>query len=337
MNIEKIKKELADIGLETYRIKQIEKAVYKDYVKDFMDIKQLPKDLRTLLSQKYGILSFSIDNMFSNSAMDSIKAAIRLKDEKKIETLALKKNSDKWAVCISTQVGCPVRCAFCMSGRKGLKRNLSSEEISDQVLFWHQYLKEKKLGSVDSVVYMGIGEPFFNYNNTIESIETINIKMGIGKRNISVSTSGHIPSIRQFAKDMPQVNLAISLHSANESIRNKLVPLNLRYSLEHLSKATTDYINATKRKVFIEYVMLKDVNDRLRDAFKLLEWIKKTHRKKYFTVNLIPYNETNSKFSSSELQTIKLFQNFLISNEIETTVRKSLGSEIKGACGQLAI
>lgn len=343
MNSNKIKEFLFSSGEPIYRFNQIEKAVYKDFITDFKKIKILPVSLREKLSNNFRIISFDCIKIFSSIKDDSHKAVLKLKDGQLIETTALPKTSIlskeaiKFSICVSTQAGCPVRCAFCYSGRKGLKRNLSAEEIADQVLFWGAWLKEESIGEISSIVYMGMGEPFLNYENIVESIKIINDKMGIGKRHISVSTCGHVPGIRQFARDLPQVNLAISLHSAIDSIRDRLVPLNVKYPLVQLSKAVRDYIDSSKRKVFLEYIMLDGINDRSRDARKLLEWIKMTHQKKYFTVNLIPYNETGRNFKPSPMEKIEKFHKHMTLGGIETTIRKSLGSDIKGACGQLAL
>ncbi len=337
MNSNKIKDFLFSVGEPIYRFNQIENAIYKDFTTDFKKIKNLPISLREKLSDNFRIISFDAINILTSTKGDSHKAVLKLKDGRLIETAALSRGMLKWSICVSTQAGCPVRCAFCYSGRKGLKRNLSAEEIADQVLFWGAWLKEKSLGEISSIVYMGMGEPFLNYENTVESVKIINNKIGIGKRHISVSTCGHVPNIRQFARDLPQVNLAISLHSAIDEIRDKLVPLNVKYPLDQLSKAIRDYIDCSKRKIFIEYIMLDNVNDRSRDARKLLEWIKMTHQKKYFTVNLIPYNETGKNFKPSPMEKIEKFHKHMTLAGVETTIRKSLGSDIKGACGQLAL
>lgn len=337
MNSDKIKEYLFSCGYPKWRFDQLEKYAYSGMASSFDEIKILPETLRKDLSEKFRLFSFDIIKVLNSQKKDSYKAALKLKDGKVIETALLSRGLMSWSVCVSTQAGCPVRCAFCYSGKEGLKRNLSWEEISDQVLFWKNYLKKNSLGDIQSVVYMGMGEPFLNYENTAESLKVINERMEIGKRHISVSTCGHIPGIRRFAKDFPQINLALSLHSARNEERDKLVPLNLKYPLEQLSKAVKDYIESAKRKIFIEYVMIEGINDRSSDAGKLAEWIKETHEKKYFTVNLIAYNETGKKYKSSSAEKIQNFQKLLLLRGIETTIRKSLGSEIKGACGQLAL
>lgn len=337
MNPDKLRNLLFHTGYPKWRYEQTEKAVYSGSFSNFSQIKVLPLEIRNILDSKLTILSFKPLNVLKSQKGDAHKAALKLKDKRIIETALLSRDLKHWSVCLSTQAGCAVCCPFCNSGKEGLKRNLSWEEIADQALFWKSYLKNNNLGNIQSIVYMGMGEPFLNYQNTAISIRIINEKLGIGKRHISISTCGHIPGIRRFAKDFPQINLAISLHSARNEQRNKLVPINARYPLKQLSKAVKDYIEITKRKVFIEYIMIDGVNDRSCDAGKLSEWIKNTHENKYFTVNLIAYNETGKLYKASPIEKIQNFQKLLAIKGIKTTIRKSLGYEIKGACGQLAL
>ncbi len=335
MNILKIKDYLKEKGYPDYRFKQIIDFIFSGK-SSFDDFTTLPKSLRNELLAKFQFYSVKVIGIFNSKNDDAFKFLFELKDNTRIESMLFNKGNNEWVVCVSTQVGCPVRCRFCASGKKGFKRNLDWEEIFDQVLFLKNYLIDKKLGELKKVVYMGIGEPFFNYNNVIKSIDCLNKYLRIGKRNISVSTFGHIPRIRDFAKDMPQVNLAISLHSAIQEGRNKLLPLSSKYPLNKLAKAIRDYLIITGRKVFIEYVMLRGVNDREKDATKICEFIDMSGERKYFTVNLIPYNDTGSGFNSSTSERIREFSNLLIAYGIECTIRKSYGFDIKGACGQLA-
>jgi adenine C2-methylase RlmN of 23S rRNA A2503 and tRNA A37 len=160
--------------------------------------------------------------------------------------------------------------------------------------------------------------------------------IGLGDRHISVSTIGHVPGIRRFAKDFPQVNLAVSLHAVEEELRSRLVPLNDKYPLSQIAKALKDYIYATKRKVFIEYVLLDGVNNSQSAARRLSEWLKEVAEPKYFTVNLIPYNMTVQDFKTPARERVEAFSNLLLTLNISTTIRKSLGADIAGACGQLA-
>lgn len=339
MDLKKISGWLEKNDYPGFRLRQISDAVYKKHVAGFDDITALPETLRAGLKAHFRILAIEADAVLEAEAGNAVKASFFLKDGLKIESVLLNLFPGKWSICVSTQVGCPVQCPFCATGRRGLKRNLSPDEIISQYLFWAQYLKKNKPEEkITGVVFMGMGEPFFNYDALAESIRVMTDPelIGLGDRHISVSTAGHVPGIRRFAKDFPQVNLAISLHAVEDELRTRLVPLNEKYPLEQLSKAIKDYIYSTKRKVFIEYVLLGGVNDSQTAAKKLSDWIKSVENVKYFNVNLIPYNDTAREFKAPAKERAQIFSNLLLMFAISATIRKSLGADIKGACGQLA-
>jgi adenine C2-methylase RlmN of 23S rRNA A2503 and tRNA A37 len=222
----------------------------------------------------------------------------------------------------------------------GLSRNLSPEEISDQVLFWRHYMKEEGLaGRLDNVVYMGMGEPFASYDSVAESLRTLmdQKQFGIGARHISVSTAGLIPGIERFGADFPQVNLALSLHSAEEALRTKLVPVNKAYPLAALAKAIGRYLHLTRRKVFLEYVLLRGENDRPSDARSLIEWIKTAGPLELLHVNLIIFNQTDTPHAATDEGNARRFQELILAAGIKATVRQNLGRDIQGACGQLIV
>ncbi|MEF3280245.1 MAG: 23S rRNA (adenine(2503)-C(2))-methyltransferase RlmN [Elusimicrobiota bacterium] len=337
MDVFKVMNFIREEKLPEYRFLQIKDMVFKGKVRSFSEILSLPKEFREEIERKIDFYSINYLSAFSSKKENAVKFLFELKDGNRIETMIFEKSPGVWVACVSSQVGCPVGCKFCASGKKGLKRNLNYEEITDQVLFTMGYLKRKKMGDIKRIVYMGIGEPLFNYENVLKSIKIFNELFGIGKRHISVSTFGYIPRIRDFAHDLPQVNLAVSLHSATENRRRLLVPMAFKYDLLSLSKALKDYLLITKRKIFFEYVMLYKINDREKDVYNLIKFIDSIGKRKYFTVNLIPYNTTDSSFVSSSSQRIREFANLLLAEGVNTTIRKSFGSDIKGACGQLAI
>ena len=339
MNLKTVENFLTLRGHKKFRVRQIQNLIYKNFISDWNEATILPKNLKEDLLQKIDILSFSVKKTVKSKNSNSVKALFELHDKNFIETVLLETSSGIFSVCISTQVGCAVKCPFCATGKLGLKRNLSEEEITDQVLFWNQYLKKEKIeGKIVSVVFMGMGEPFFNYDLTAQSLRKLLSPdfFGLASRHISVSTFGYIPGIRKFAKDFPQVNLAISLHAVNNLLRDKLVPLNREFPLEKLSKAIGEYVESTHRKVFIEYVLMKGINDSKKDALKLVKWLKKSASLKYFTVNVIPYNETVKRFKAPTADQAKFFESQVQLLGVGATVRKSLGSDIQGACGQLA-
>ena len=261
--------------------------------------------------------------------VDTKKFLFRLLDGEKIEAV-LMEHDYGLSVCVSSQVGCNMGCKFCESGRLKKVRNLETYEIVEQILLIEEYIKMR----ISSVVVMGIGEPFDNYDNVIDFIKIINDAKGlaIGARHITVSTCGLVPKIKEFANLDLQVNLALSLHAPNDEIRNKIMPVNKAYSIGEVMTTIKEYIAKTGRRVTIEYVMLNMVNDSEDCAIKLASLLKGMN----VYVNLIPYNETrNIDFKKSEKARIDKFYNKLKSLGINVTVRREFGGNIKAACGQL--
>lgn len=340
MNIEKIKDFLGESSQPSFRLKQIQKAVFGDGISAFEEISTLPKELRHRMS-KLSILSFEVEKVLVAKDKQSAKALLKLQDGKVIETVLISPKPNDWSVCISCQVGCPMNCRFCATGRGGFARNLMAEEITDQVLFWRQYLKKNpKIENCDvsNIVYMGMGEPFLNWENVRESLKNLIDPdlFGFGSRSISVSTAGIPEGIAKLAEVFPQVNLAISLHFADDKKRSEFMPINKKYNLEDLKKSLQKYFQKTNRKVFIEYILLENINDKKEDAENLAKYLKSIGKLQLLHVNLIRYNTTGEELKPSSKNKTLEFKNFLIKNRIQATIRKSLGEEIQGACGQLA-
>jgi len=358
MNLEKIAKILKNANQPKYRLDQVKKAVYEDDAVSFAEITTFPKELREKISKEARILSFEAEKVLVSKDKDSIKALLKLADGKHIESVIIFSKEENWTVCLSCQAGCPLKCAFCATGQGGYQRNLTAEEITDQVLFWRHYLNknpsitlpfkkgENKTshfekggqgGILKNIVFMGMGEPFLNWGEVRKSIEDlINPELfGFGSRSISVSTSGIPDGIEKLVKEFPQVNLAISLHFADEQKRNKYMPVSRKYDLRDLRYALQGYFKESRRKVFIEYAMFKNLNDSPYDADSLIDYLKSIKDSYLLHVNLIPANTTKSNFQPSDFQRIKKFQNLLLRNSIKATIRKSLGTDIQGACGQL--
>jgi len=338
MDLKKLSIFLKENDIPAFRLNQVRDAVYKNFAASWDEIPVLPAALRDRL--KHGIHIHSVEPVETqiSKKKDAIKFCFELKDGLKIESVLLKLMSEKWSLCVSTQVGCPVRCPFCATGKKGLKRNLSPDEISDQFLAAAHYLKTRGSQKIGSVILMGMGEPFLNYDSVAEAMRTMADPelIGLGQRHISVSTAGHVPGIRRFAKDFPQCNLAISLHAAEDALRTDLVPLNRTYPLPQLAKALKDYIFSTKRRVFIEYVLFEGVNNSRSQVARLNAWLRTVAAPKYFVVNIIPYNRTGGPYRAPTRERVKLFAELLEATGIEVTIRKSMGEDIEGACGQLA-
>ena len=338
MDFKKLSSYLAEAGVPAFRVRQVHDAVYKNFAAAWDEVSPLPAALRDRLKYDFRLHSLDPVEAQASAKGDAVKFSFALKDGLKIETVLLSLLPEKWSLCVSTQAGCPVRCPFCATGRKGLKRNLSPDEIVDQFLMAAAHLKKLNGQKIGSVIFMGMGEPFYNYDAVAEAIRTITDpqRIGLGQRHVSVSTAGHVPGIRRFAKDFPQCNLAISLHASEDALRNDLVPLNRQYPLSQLAKALNDYLVMTKRRVFVEYVLLDGVNNSRSQAAKLNSWLRSVAAPKYFTINLIPYNRTGGPYKAPAKDRVKVFAGLMEESGFEVTVRKSLGDDIAGACGQLA-
>jgi 23S rRNA (adenine2503-C2)-methyltransferase len=328
MNLEKLEEILK--SEPAFRLKQAKKAVFFDLIENWNEATTLSKDLREILQKE---MSLEIKSKMLVSKDDrTAKALIELEDGLAIETVLMKHTDKRNTVCASSQVGCPLGCLFCVTGSMGFKRNLTASEIVDQVLFFARYLK-KKNEKVTNVVFMGMGEPFLNWNNVKKAIEILNDDncFGIGARKISVSTAGITEGIEKLAEYFPQINLAISLHAPDDQLRGELMPVNKEYALQKILETVDNYIEKTNRKVMFEYVMLKDVNDSEEQAKKLSKLLKKP----LYMVNLIAYNP-NGRFESSPAERIKKFKAILEKEGIFATQRYRFGTDIEAACGQLA-
>ena len=316
-----------------YRLDQINKALFCDFLENWEEATVLPKDLRDLLNQECPLNI--IAEIFESEDKKTIKALITFDDNNSVETVLMRYKDNKNTACISSQIGCQLNCDFCATGKLGFKRNLKSNEIVEQIIFWERFLKKQEQ-KVTSIVFMGMGEPFLNYDQVLEAIRIINDKdkINLGGRHISISTSGIIEGIKKLADEPLQINLAFSLNAPDNDLRNKLMPINKMYPLEKVLKALAEYIEKTNRKVMIEYVLIKDINDSKLQAMELAE-ILKENLPKLFMVNLIPYNPTE-KYQSSPVEKIKIFREVLEQKGIEVTQRQRFGRHILGACGQLS-
>lgn len=323
-----------------YRLKQVIEALFKDLIDDWSKTTTLPLVLREKLNREFPLRLES--KIFLSRGKKSIKALITLKDGLKIESV-LMRHRDRNTVCVSSQVGCPLGCTFCATGKMGFKRNLEVFEIIEQVLFFARYLKESG-GKITNLVFMGMGEPFLNYENVLGAIRILNDKEGLnlGARKISISTVGIIEGIEKLSNEKLQVNLAISLHAPTDKLRSKIMPINKKYNLRKVFSAVDNYIEKTNRKVMFEYLMIKDLNDSSECAKELARLMKKP----LYFVNLISYNPVGGisteghynptgAFQSSSKETIKKFKNILEKEGVFVTERYRFGRDIKAACGQL--
>ena len=336
MNFEYVKQYIKDAGLPNFRIAQVQDAVFKRGISSWEEASSLPAGLRAKLAEERPILSFKVSKIICSQEDKVAKALLTLKDGLQIETVLLKPQ-DTWSVCVSSQVGCPLRCAFCSTGKMGFKRDLTQEEITDQVLMWYQYVRKEKLGErISSVVFMGMGEPLLNYLNVVKAARDLSPpdQLNIGARHISVSTSGIADKLHKLAVDLPQANLAVSLHNADNDERSKIMPVNRRYDLDDLKKALEEYIAMTGRQVFLEYSVIENVNSRPEHIRKLADWIYSVKDNYLLHVNLIACNLGRGEKTSDRV--VKDFAAGLKGMGIGVTIRKSMGNDILAACGQLA-
>lgn len=321
-----------------FRHEQAFSAVFKDLIEDWSLAGVFTKDLRKDLIEKCS-LEIAAEASVSKEG-DAVKARITLRDKARVETVLMRHGDGRNTVCVSSQAGCPLGCVFCATGKMGFKRNLTKWEIVEQVLFFARYLKKERQ-SVSNVVFMGMGEPFLNYESVLGAIRVLNDKkfFNIGARGISISTAGIIEGIEKFSDENLQVNLALSLHAPTDELRSKIMPINDKYSLEKVLAAVDKYIDKTNRKVMIEYILMDGINDSDECAEKLAKLVKKP----LYFVNIILYNPVSFEASAEEgdikpspKERVKKFKEILAAHGVNFSERRRFGQDIKGACGQFA-
>lgn len=313
------------MGEKKFKATQVFEWLYIHKIHNIDEFSNIKKEIREKLKTDFTTNFIKIVAKEEDQLVK--KYLFELNDQERVEAVLMHHDYGK-SVCVSSQVGCNMGCKFCESGRLKKIRNLETYEMVLQILLIEQDINSK----IDSVVVMGIGEPFDNYDNVMNFVKIINHPkgLGIGARHITISTCGIVPKIAQFSNFPLQVNLALSLHAPNDEIRNKIMPISKVYKINDIIKEIKDYIKKTNRRVTIEYVMLDKVNDSIDCAIELASLLKGLN----VYVNLIPYNETkNIEYKRSN--NIKKFQDKLLNLGINTTIRKEFGSNISAACGQL--
>ncbi|MFV0394186.1 MAG: 23S rRNA (adenine(2503)-C(2))-methyltransferase RlmN [Coprobacillaceae bacterium] len=311
-----------------FRAKQIFSWLYQKQVSSFEQMSDISKDVRATLKEEFVIDNLTIQEK-QVSSDGTIKYLFVLEDGHLIEAVLMVHDYGK-SLCVTSQVGCNMKCTFCASGLLRCQRNLTPGEMVAQIMKVQQDTGER----ISHVVVMGTGEPFDNYDNVMEFVRIINHPHGlaIGARHITISTCGLVDKILKYKDEGLQTNLAISLHAPNDKIRNELMPINIRYPMDVLREAISEYIKTTNRRVTFEYIMLKDVNDDIIYARQLAHYSKGLN----VYINLIPYNSVDENgYQPSDKQTIEIFKNELLRLHINVTVRKEHGQDIDGACGQL--
>lgn len=329
MTPEELQKEMESIGEAKFRAKQIFRWLHVKYAENFEEMTDLSENLRNKLNDNYIIGGVKIVRKLVSKEDNTTKYLFELENNYIIESVFMQYSYGN-TVCISTQAGCRMGCTFCASTLDGVEKSLTPAEMLAQI-----YAIEKDKGEkVSGVVLMGSGEPLDNYENVLKFIKLINCKDGknMGQRHITLSTCGLIDKMYELADEQLQITLAVSLHAPNDEIRNRIMPISRAYPMEKLLDACRHYAEKTKRRITFEYALIKGVNDSAENARELASRLKGL----LCHVNLIPVNDVKERnYVRSTNESIKKFEEILVSRNIETTVRRKLGSDIDAACGQL--
>ena len=333
LNLQELVAVLQEWHQPSYRAAQIWRGIYQSFWQKPEDFTTLPGVLRDRLMAEFSFSSLSPAKSVKSKDGETTKVLFQLPDKHAIETV-LMLYDERRTLCISTQAGCAMGCVFCATGQMGFKRNLSSGEIVEQVIYFARMLNERG-ERVTNVVVMGMGEPFHNYDATLAAIDRLNDSDGfdLGARRFTISTVGLIPKIRQFADEKRQVNLAISLHAANDSLRTTMLPIDKKYPIEELIDACRYYVDQTGRRITFEWALIQGVNDTPEDARQLFRLIKGL----LCHVNVIPLNPTTQY--AGQATTRQRAEDFCAELEkagIPCTIRLRRGIDIQAGCGQLA-
>lgn len=339
------KEELSTIlqseGFERYRAGQIFRWFYKHLINfEKLDKTNIPVKLKQYLKENFTLHSIKVQNIIK-SQDKTIKLVFKLEHNTFIETVLIPQKRVSvamYTICISTQAGCPVRCVFCASGKKGLLRNLAASEIVEQILHALRITKSDNINKrpIQNIVIMGMGEPLLNIDNVIKALKIIHHSEGIniGWNKITLSTVGIKGKLEKLIEEKTTPNLALSLHAPNENLRKKLIPFKGIYPIDEFLNDGLKYKSITKKDVTIEYVLIENVNNSINDAKELSLLL----RNYPFKVNLIPYNPVDGfKWTTPDPHKILAFENILRQNNITTTIRANMGKDINSACGQLAL
>jgi 23S rRNA (adenine2503-C2)-methyltransferase len=323
---------LAQNGQPRFRSRQVEQAVTQGLAQSYDEITSLPLALRAELADAVPLLDLAVEEV-QHAQDGTIKVRFSARDGFPVEAVAMR-HRNRRTVCVSSQSGCPLACTFCATGDMGLGRNLTSGEILEQVLVLARMLREQD-ATVGNVVMMGMGEPFLNYDQVLAACRRINDPdgFGLGARSIAISTAGWVPGIERLADEPLQVKLALSLHAPNDALRSELMPVTRRFPLVRLMAACARYRERTRRRIFVEYLLLDGVNDSDELADELAELLPPAG----YHVNLIAYNPTGSGFRGSPSARVEAFARRLQRRGLPASYRRSHGQDIDAACGQLAV
>jgi 23S rRNA (adenine2503-C2)-methyltransferase len=335
LSLEELIEVFQGLGEKKFRAKQVYEWLWQKGVTSFEEMTNLSKDLRSLLSESFVINAIAVDRT-QHSSDGTIKTRFRLHDGHLIESVLIPVPDDnRYTVCVSSQVGCSLSCTFCATGRMKRLRNLEAAEIYDQVVQVNKQAEKHFDHPLTNIVYMGMGEPLLAYRPVMQSIELITSEYGLNMspRRITVSTAGIAKMIKKLADDASKVNLALSLHAADDAKRNEIMPINEQNNLEILMDAMQYYYQQTRNRISYEYIAFQDYNVSLEDAKNLAKLCKRFPVR----INIIEYNPIDAApFSRAGEDQIDKFARYLLDQQIMVTVRRSRGKDIDAACGQLA-
>jgi len=325
-------KSMKNFKVQEFRADQIFYWLYQKKATSFSEMQNIGRETRNIMEENF--LISTLKKCEKQESQDgSIKYRLLLEDGLCIESVFMPHTSHN-TVCVSSQVGCGMGCDFCMTGTMGFVRNLKTAEIIDQILtVWIDQPEGKK---IQNIVFMGMGEPFHNYQNLLQALEILTDEYGFNfsQRRITVSTSGLLPKIRRFGKEKIRANLAISLNGVTDAVRSKLMPVNIPYNLEKLIKVCREFPLESRRRITFEYILIRDLTDSIKDAKGLISLL---HGVK-FKINLIPFNYApGSKYQPPSLEKSRIFQKYLLDRGVVAPLRISKGQDIQGACGQLVV
>ncbi len=335
LSLPELKTFLIEKGFKPFHAEQIFEWVYEKGVVSFSEMSNLSKELQRVLEENFSFDVFKLVQVEKSEDLQTKKFLWELSDGKLVESVLIQ-SFDRYTVCVSSQVGCPARCAFCASGKEGLFRNLTRSEIFGQVHHIDRYLKKEKGTRVSHVVFMGMGEPLDNYEEVIGTVNFLkNPKMlNISERRITISTVGLVDEIKRLAEEKRQISLVLSLHAPNQHIRKKIIPYARKYPLEDILNAMLYFAQMTKRNITYEYTLLAGINDSAENAAELGTLVNKHP----CTVNLIPYNPVDGlKLQRPAKEVIEEFRAILLQKGLNVTWRYTKGKDIAAACGQLAL
>jgi 23S rRNA (adenine2503-C2)-methyltransferase len=333
MDLQLLEETLAAHGEPRFRARQVWAWAARG-AGGYEEMTDLPATLRERLTSELPFSSLTLRDE-ARASDGTVKALFATADGRPLEAVLMRYRDGRRSICVSSQSGCPLTCTFCATGQMRFARNLSAGEIVDQALHFRRL--EGDATPISNCVFMGMGEPMLNLDNVLAACERLP-DLGIGHRHTAISTVGWIPGIERLAEQPLPLRLALSLHAADEALRSELMPVNERYPLSDVVEACRAFYARKRRRVFVEYVMLRGVNDRYEQALALARLLAGTRsgERSIFKVNLIPYNPTSSPYEGSTRASIATFRDALVAHGIPATVRLTRGRDIDAACGQLA-